>query len=108
MAKMSRDKGGRGEREVRDIFRKHGFWAERGVQRDGSTGSPDVKTELDEWLHVEVKRVEALSLYKAMAQAKGDAGGRVPVVFHRRNEEEWVVIMQADDFMNLVLFSERS
>ena len=109
MAKMSRDKGGRGEREVAALLRSRGITAERGVQRDGSKGSPDVKTGFDDWLHIEVKRVEAFSLYKALAQASGDAGeGRVPVVFHRRSGEEWVVVMNAQDWIDLVLLAEEA
>jgi len=108
MAKMSRDKGARGEREVAKLLVRSGVKAERGVQRDGSKGSPDVKTEFDEWLHIEVKRVEAFSLYKALAQAEEDAGlERTPVVFHRRSGEEWVVVLRAQDFIDLILDLER-
>ncbi len=104
MAKMSRDKGARGEREVAALLRSRGITAERGVQRDGSKGSPDVKSEFDDWLHIEVKRVEAFKLYPSLAQATEEAReGKVPCVFHRRRGEEWVVVLKAQDFIDLIL-----
>lgn len=107
MARKERDKGIRGELEVRDIFRRYGFKAERGQQHSGSPDSPDVKTSLDYWLHVEVKRVEAFSLYPSLAQAAEDAGLlHVPVVFHRRSGKRWVVVLDAEDFMDLVKMKE--
>jgi hypothetical protein len=46
--------------------------------------------------------VEALSLYPAMEQAIRDADeGKIPVVAHRRNHKEWLVIMRLDDFVGL-------
>jgi hypothetical protein len=38
-----------------------------------------------------------------MEQAAADMNeGQVPTVWHRRNKKDWVVIMNADDFMDLV------
>jgi Holliday junction resolvase len=98
----SRAKGVKGEHEVRDIFRERGFVAKRGQQHEGGSDSPDVMHPIP-WLHVEVKRTESLQLYKAMEQAAADMNeGQVPTVWHRRNKKDWVVIMNADDFMDLV------
>lgn len=100
MGKASRDKGKRGERELAGKLREHGFDARRGVQYHGGPDSPDV-TGL-EGVHIEVKRVERLSLYDALSQAKADAGlGEMPVVMHRRNNCEWVVIQPLEDWINL-------
>lgn len=83
---------------MRDLFKAHGYEARRGQQFAGGGDSPDVVHNID-GLHVEVKRTEALSLYKAMEQAKADAGDdNFPVVFHRRNGKDWLVIMEADIF----------
>ena len=99
----SRSKGARGEREAAALFREHGFDAHRGRQFQGSPDSPDLKTELDELIHVEVKRVEKLNLYDAIEQAKRDAGAeKVPVVLHRRSHRPWVVVMLAEDWFDLV------
>jgi len=35
-----------------------------------------------------------------LEQTKQEAAGEVPVVFHRRSDKPWVVIMYADDFLN--------
>jgi hypothetical protein len=102
----SRAKGIRGELEVRDLFRAQGYEAERGQQHAGGIDSPDVKHSMAGY-HIEVKRVEALQLYPAMQQAEDDAsGGRAPVVFHKKNRRDWLVIMKADDFFKLVKENE--
>lgn len=99
MAKMSREKGKRGEREVAELFREFGYEARRGQQFHGGGDSPDVRVE-GLPLHVEVKRTETLSLYAAMQQAANDAEiGRVPTVWHKRNGRPWLVIMDARDFL---------
>jgi len=51
--------------------------------------------------HIECKRTEKLSLYKALEQAEDDAGDETPaVVFHRRNGKQWVVIMGGDEWLD--------
>ena len=96
---MSREKGKRGERAVAALFREYGFDAKRGQQYHGGPDSPDVVGVPG--LHIEVKRTERLNLYDALAQAKRDAGEDLPVVIHRKNDSEWVVILSFDDFMKL-------
>ncbi len=104
MAKNSRTKGKVGELEVAALLRDYGFEARRGQQFSGGGDSPDVVHSIPN-VHLEVKRVEAFSLYPAMAQAAGDASsGQVPVVFHRRNREEWVAIMPAEDFLRMASY----
>ena len=102
MAKLSRDKGKRGELEVAKLFRDAGFEAHRGQQFAGGGDSPDVIHSVD-GLHVEVKRVEAFHLWPALQQAKDDMKkGDVPVVFHRKNGKEWVAILPATDFLEML------
>jgi Holliday junction resolvase len=98
----SRAKGARGELELSAFLRSRGFEARRGQQNSGGVDSPDVITDLP-GIHPEVKRTETLSVYVAMAQAIRDAAGaKTPVVFHKRNHKEWLVILRADDFLNLL------
>ena len=99
MGKTSRDKGKRGEREVASLLRSYGYSARRGEQFHGGPNSPDVVGL--KGVHIEVKRVERLDLYGALAQSIGDAGEDMPVVIHRRNECRWVVIQPLDDWINL-------
>lgn len=98
----SRAKGIRGELEVRDLLRRYGFAAKRGQQHAGGDDSPDVKHNM-EGFHIEVKRVQKLALYPAMEQAAADAAlGETPIVFHKRNHKDWVVVIDAEDFLDLM------
>lgn len=102
MSKMSRDKGKRGELEARDLLRKHGFQARRGVQRTGGPGASDLEHNIP-YLHIEVKRAEALSLYTAMEQADDDRGWLdTPLILHRRNSKPWLAILPADVFLEML------
>jgi hypothetical protein len=103
----SKQKGKRGELELAEFLREHGFaGAARGQQFKGSPGSPDVMGLPGH--HIECKRVEALSLYDAYAQAVRDAGpGSIPIVAHRRNGKPhhplpWLAILSLDDYLLLV------
>lgn len=100
MGKASKEKGKRGERELAAALREHGYSARRGQQFCGASGDADV-IGLD-GIHIEVKRTEALRLYDALAQAKGDSrSGEMPVVMHRKSRHEWVVIQPLSDWIEL-------
>ena len=99
----SRAKGARGEREFRDWLIERGHAARRGQQFAGGHDSPDVVSDLDGTWHIEGKRVEALRLHDAIAQAVADAGpGKVPVVMHKANRREWLAILRGSDLLALV------
>ena len=99
----SRDKGCRGEREWAHFLTDHGFPAYRGQQFQGGSDSPDVVCADLDYLHFEVKRTEKISLYKAMKQAISDSDfPQIPIVAHRRNNQDWLVIMRAEEFLHLV------
>lgn len=104
MPTNSKRKGKEGELEVVKLLRDHGFNARRGQQFKGSPDSPDIILEecpVDH--HVEVKRTESLSLYKAMEQASKDASKtQVPIIFHRRSKQAWLVIMQASEYLDIL------
>lgn len=108
----SRDKGKRGELAFAAYLRDHGWHkARRGVQHSGGPDSPDV-AEGPPGYHFEVKRVEKLRLWDALAQAMADAGDDVetvdglvpvvPVVAFKRNRYEWVAILRMDDFLEVI------
>jgi len=94
----SRQKGARGERELAAFLRGHGWESRRGQQYAGDPSAPDVVSEFP--LHIECKRTERLSLYDALDQAARDADGP-SAVFHRRNRHRWVVVIDADLFMEI-------
>lgn len=93
----SRDKGCRGEREAAAAWKiVFGGNARRGQQFSGSEDSPDIVTS-HAGIHVEVKRTERGNPYSWIEQAEADCGDKVPVVMHRRNNKEWLLIMRFAD-----------
>ena len=100
MGRMSKNKGKRGELELSHWLTKRGHPARRGQQFQGSPDSPDVICESLP-IHIECKRTEALRIYDALEQAQEDSD--LPgVVFHRRNSRDWLVVLDADDFLGLL------
>lgn len=103
MAINSKQKGKKGELELAKVLKQYGYDVRRSVQYNGKAedGQPDL-VGLPH-IHVECKRTEKLKLYDAVDQAKRDSEGtdQLPVVFHRRNNCEWVAIMPLDDFMTI-------
>lgn len=95
-----KQKGKRGELEWASICREQGYDARRTAQYCGNTGDAADVVGLP-GIHMEVKRVERLDLEGAMAQARHDAGEKIPIVAHRRNNCEWLVTMRAEDWFSL-------
>lgn len=101
--KNSRAKGKVGELELAHFLRDRGFTARRGQQFHGGGDSPDVVCAGLADFHIECKRVEAGNLYNWMAQSKRDAGKKKPLVVHRKNNQEWVVICRLEDFLESII-----
>lgn len=103
MAVNSKRKGKTGELELAKAIRQYGYDVRRSVQYNGKAdeGQPDL-VGLPH-IHIECKRTEKLLLYSALEQAKRDCEGtgNIPVVFHRKNNCEWVAIMPMDAFMEM-------
>ena len=99
---MQKRKGKVGEREAAsELGTLLGCDARRGVQYHGGPDSPDVVLD-GVGIHVEAKRTETLSLYVAVDQAVGDAPtGAVPIVWHRRNRRESLVVVRTADLVRL-------
>jgi len=97
----SRDKGARGERDAAKAWAEAtGAVCRRGQQFSGSPDSPDVVTSQPD-IHLEVKRVERGNPYDWVDQAVADAGGKIPLVLHRRNNRPWLMVVRLDDVMRL-------
>lgn len=106
IGRAAKRKGKTGEREVAHLLKEYGFEGKRGQQFCGANGDADVVGLPG--VHIEVKRVERLDRKAAMQQAKEDArDGEIPVVFHRTNGEDWCVIMNARDFMDMYVKGTR-
>lgn len=97
--RMSQKKGRCGELEIFRIFQAHGISAQPG-QAVSYGSTPDV-TGID-GIHAEIKRVERLNVPEAMAQAVRDSkrfNDGIPVLFHRRNRQEWLCTMRLEDWL---------
>jgi len=104
MGRMQRQKGKRGERECAAEFAamlgEH-VHARRGAQHRGGADSPDVQLD-GVPIHIECKRTESLSIYTALEQATRDApDDRCPIVWHRRNGRESLLIVRTIDALRL-------
>jgi len=103
----SRQKGADGEREFRDVLRSEGWLgAKRGQQRSGLEEADVVGGPAG--VHFEVKRVQALHLRTAYAQAVRDAAGiKHAVVVHRRNSDtQWLATLDARTLLRMVSLLE--
>jgi len=100
MGRKSINKGKAGEREFANYLKSNGINAMRGQQHKGTSDSPDVISDLP--FHIEVKRTEYLNHYKALEKAKSESDGNPPIVAHRKNNKDWVIIMYASDFINSI------
>lgn len=96
----SKDKGKRGELEVVNLLKAAGYQVNRSAQFKGNTGQA-ADVEGLPYIHIEVKRVEKLNVSEAMQQAAHDATKDMPAVFHRKNDEKWMVTMRIDDWLKL-------
>lgn len=98
--KMARNKGARGELELMHLIRDvYGYNVHRGKVFYGESDLVGL-----DGIHIECKRVEKLNIHKAMLQAIAEADERndgLPTVFHRKNNEEWLVTMRLEDWMDL-------
>jgi Holliday junction resolvase len=103
MAINSKQKGARFERQLASMFRDYGYTeARRTAQYCGNTGEASDVVGLP-GIHIEAKHQERMQLYEWMEQAKRDAKntGKLPVVFHKKNQCEVLVSMPFDVFMQI-------
>ena len=102
MALNSKAKGARFERKLAGLFREYGYEARRTAQYCGNTGDASDVVGLP-GLHIEAKHQERMNLYEWVSQAKRDSEGtgRLPAVFHKKNNAEILVTMTLEDWFNL-------
>ncbi|MDV6376230.1 hypothetical protein [Deinococcus arenicola] len=100
----SRRKGASAELEFAKALTALGHPAERGQQRKGGEDSPDVICPSLPRVHWEVKFYKTCQVFSpAMlktwdAQARADAGARLPCVAHRWNgSRQWMVRALSDE-----------
>ena len=100
----SRQKGAAGERELSHEIKRVLGWAgietesNRTAQHCGDSGDSDVLIHQLPQVFAEVKRVERLNVQEAMDKAarQAEVAGKIPVLFHRRNRQPWLVTLKLD------------
>ena len=98
----SKRKGADGERQLSKKLREYGFSNAHRSQQYSGKGESAADVIALPGIHIECKRVERLNISDAMAQAKSDAkNGDMPTVFHRKNNEDWLVTMPLELWIEL-------
>ena len=102
MGHRSQRKGRAGELELVSVLKGYGY---ENVQ-PGEAVSYGVVPDIVglPGVHIECKRCEALRIADWMKQAERDAQrfhDGLPVIFHRRNRQPWLVTMRLDSFMEI-------
>lgn len=98
MSRASKDKGYRGERELAKLLASCGLTEATRMPLSGSLPDFPGDVRLDGFC-VEVKRTERLDLWGSLKQAAAAArGGRVPLLFFRRNHSPWYVVLEAKEW----------
>ena len=97
--KAARNKGARYELELAHILRDYyGYPVRRGYVFQNESDLVGLRG-----VHCEVKAVERLNIWAAYKQAVSEAQKRadgVPVVFHHRSREGWLVTMSLEDWVD--------
>lgn len=101
MSRMQREKGKRGEREVAQLLRDHGYPGRRTSQYAGMTGDSSDVVGLDGY-HIEVKRQEKTHIHEWIAQSERDAGTDIALVVHRRSGDPWYVTLRFEEFLEVI------
>lgn len=97
----SKQKGARFERTLAHKLNEYGFTTRRTAQYCGNTGDASDVVGLP-YIHIEAKHQERMQLYEWMHQAERDCKGLAfPTVFHKKNNEEILVTMRLDDWIEL-------
>lgn len=101
MSRSQRDKGLRGEHEVRELYERHGLEV-RGLEATGDhliVCAPGSGLTI----HSEVKRQETARPWAWWEQASTEApAGAMPVVAFRRNRSQWLGIVDLEQLAELV------
>lgn len=101
MSKKQRNKGAAGEREVCHLIAdKTGINVSRQLEQ-ARDGGGDIKAL---GLNIEVKRRMRIgNIYDWMEQSKNACKeNEKPVVFCRADRKDWLVVLSADDFLDII------
>ena len=100
----SKQKGSRGERQCRDVWKKHGYEdAHRSQQFSGKGESSADLEGIDPKLHIECKvGYTYKTIYDFLEQAKRDAKeGQIPIVNCKMDRRKWLCVIDLEDFIEI-------
>lgn len=102
VSRRERDKGRKGESEVRQLLERYGFHVHAG-QRNLAGTSDTTATRNGVTLHVECKRQETARPWAWIAQAEADAADdAIPLVAFRRSHGRWYALLPLEDLADVV------
>lgn len=102
-----RGKGARGEREIIDIFKAHGWKEARRNFGSGSQGGGDI-TGGPAGTNVEVKFRETTAIWQWIEQSEHDARPTdVPLVIFRRSRSQWYAVIPLEELLPLLALREK-
>ena len=97
----SKEKGARFERTLAKLFTEQGYESRRTQQYCGATEESSDVVGLP-YIHVEAKHYKRQAFdYDWMDQAKRDAQGKLPAVFHKTDNHEVLVTMTLNDWFEI-------
>ena len=100
LGRKPKARGNRAELEIVNLLKAHGYPAYRNFASGGYGGSDVVGLP---GFAVEVKMVEALNIWKALAQSEEAAAAtETPAVFFRRNRSRWYAAIPLEDLLGLI------
>jgi len=100
----SKQKGSRGERQCRDIWKKHGYEEAHRSQQYSGRGESSADLEgIDPRLHIEVKSGYSFkTIYTFLEQAVQDAKeGQTPIVNCKMDRMPWLWVCYLDDGIDM-------
>ncbi len=101
LGRKPKSKGNRGEREIVDILKAHGYPAYRNFASGGYGGGDVLGVE---GFSIEVKRcAEKLNIWKALEQSENAASAtQTPLVAFRRDRSRWYAALPLEDLLGLI------
>lgn len=93
----AKKKGSAGELELVNELKKFGFECRRSQQYCGDAGDADVVGL--KGIFIECKRVQNLNVHEAMDKATEQAKCEVPVIFHRKDNTDWLATMTLTEWV---------
>ena len=105
MSKANRTKGKVYERSIVEYLRIYGYDAHRTSQQDKELDEAGVDILSNTKFHIQCKAVEHLNKsYHNIIN--GMPTDKIPVIFHKKNNQGTLVVMKLEDFANLNLYQD--